>query len=56
MLNSANFGVAQDRKRVYLVGYLGERSPIEILAFGESGNEDSDERGEQAALKLGHSQ
>ena len=51
MLNSANFGVAQDRKRVYLVGYLGERSPIEILAFGESGNEDSDERGEQAELK-----
>ena len=33
MLNSANFGVAQDRKRVYLVGYLGERSPIEILAW-----------------------
>ncbi len=31
-------------KRVYLVGYLGERSPIEILAFGESGNEDSAER------------
>ena len=51
MLNSANFGVAQDRKRVYLVGYLGERSPIEILAFGESGNEDSDESGEQAELK-----
>lgn len=51
VLNSANFGVAQDRKRVYLVGYLGERSPIEILAFGESGNEDSAECGEQAELK-----
>lgn len=51
VLNSANFGVAQDRKRVYLVGYLGERSPIEILAFGESGNEDSAESGEQAELK-----
>ena len=51
VLNSANFGVAQDRKRVYLVGYLGERSPIEILTFGESGNEDSSESGEQAELK-----
>ncbi len=51
VLNSANFGVAQDRKRVYLVGYLGERSPIEILAFGEVCKEDSDDSREQAALK-----
>lgn len=51
MLNSAYFGVAQDRKRVYLVGYLGERCPIEILAFGESSNEDSKESGEKAELK-----
>ena len=51
VLNSANFVVAQDRKRVYLVGYLGERSPIEILAFGEVCKEDSDDSREQAALK-----
>lgn len=51
VLNSADFGVAQDRKRVYLVGYLGERSPIEILAFGESGNEDSGKSGGEAKLK-----
>lgn len=51
VLNSADFGVSQDRKRVYLVGYLGERSPIEILAFGESGNEDSGKSGGQAKLK-----
>ena len=51
VLNSADFGVAQDRKRVYLVGYLGERSPAEILAFGESGNEDSNDSGEKTKLK-----
>lgn len=39
-LNSKNFGVRQSRKRVFIVGYLGEtggslcRSPLEILAFG----------------------
>lgn len=34
VLDSKNFGVRQSRKRVFIVGYLGERSPIEILAFG----------------------
>ncbi len=40
VLNSADFGVAQSRKRVYIVGFFGGTggqfcpSPIEILAFG----------------------
>ena len=36
MLNSANFGVAQSRKRVFIVGFLGERCPGEILSFTEA--------------------
>ena len=36
MLNSANFGVPQFRKRVLLVGYLGEESGGEILSFTEA--------------------
>lgn len=34
VLDSKNFGVRQSRRRVFIVGHLGERSPIEILAFG----------------------
>ena len=33
-LDSKNFRVRQSRRRVFIVGYLGERSPLEILAFG----------------------
>lgn len=33
-LDSKNFGVRQSRRRVFIVGHLGERSPLEILAFG----------------------
>ena len=36
VLNSANFGLAQDRKRVFIVGFLGERCPARILSFGEA--------------------
>ena len=36
VLNSANFGVPQFRKRVLLVGYLGEESGGEILSFTEA--------------------
>ena len=36
VLNSANFGVPQFRKRVLLVGYLGEESGGEILSFTET--------------------
>lgn len=34
VLDSKNFGVRQSRRRVFIVGCLGERSPLEILAFG----------------------
>ncbi len=33
-LDSKNFRVRQSRRRVFIVGHLGERSPLEILAFG----------------------
>ena len=36
VLNSANFGVAQSRKRVFIVGFLGERCAGEILSFTET--------------------
>lgn len=33
-LNSKDFRVRQSRRRLFIVGYLGNRSPLEILAFG----------------------
>lgn len=36
VLNSKDFGVPQSRKRVYIVGYLRERCPGEILSFTEA--------------------
>lgn len=36
VLNSADFGVPQSRKRVYIVGYLRERCPGEIFSFTET--------------------
>ena len=36
VLNSANFGVPQSRKRVFIVGYLGEESAGEIQAFTDA--------------------
>ena len=36
VLNSANFGVPQARKRVFIIGYLGERSSGEIQAFTDA--------------------
>mgnify|MGYP003461339476 FL=1 len=34
--NSANFGVSQARKRVFLICYLGEECPGEILSFTDA--------------------
>ena len=36
VLNSANFGVPQSRKRVFIIGYLGEESAGEIQAFTDA--------------------
>ena len=36
IVNSKNFGVPQSRKRVYLIGYLRERSRPEIFSFTET--------------------
>ena len=36
VLNSKDFGVPQSRKRVYIIGYLGEGCPGEVFSFTES--------------------
>ena len=36
VVNSANFGVPQDRKRVYIVGYLDERCRGKVFPFTET--------------------
>lgn len=36
VLNSADYGVAQNRERCYFVGHLAERCPGEILSFTDS--------------------
>ena len=36
VLNSADFGVPQSRKRVFLVCYLGDECPGEVLSFTEA--------------------
>ena len=36
VLNSADFGVPQSRKRVYIVGYLRERCAGQVLSFTEA--------------------
>ena len=36
VLNSANFGVPQSRKRLFIIGYIREKSAGEVLAFTES--------------------
>lgn len=40
VLDSKNFGVRQSRRRVFIVGCLGERSPLSILAFGAQHKKD----------------
>ena len=36
VLNSKDYGVPQSRKRVYIIGYLREQCPGEVLAFTET--------------------
>lgn len=36
VLNSANFGVAQDRKRVYIIGFLREKCAGKVLSFTDA--------------------
>ena len=36
VLNSKDFGVPQSRKRVYIIGYLGERCAGEVFSFTQS--------------------
>lgn len=54
VLNSACFGIPQSRRRLFLVGYLGDRCPSEILAFGGNDEEDC-EKGKPEQL-IGGSQ
>lgn len=44
VLNSAGFGIPQSRRRLFLVGYLGDRCPTEILSFGRGDEENGRER------------
>lgn len=61
VLNSAGFGIPQSRRRLFLVGYLGDRCPSEILAFGGNDEENrlslstADEKGKPEQL-IGGSQ
>ena len=54
VLNSTGFGIPQSRRRLFLVGYLGDRCPTEILAFGGNDEEDC-EKGKPEQL-IGGSQ
>ena len=43
LLNSKNFGVPQNRERIYLVGYLGGRGREKVFPIGQISKEDSKE-------------
>ncbi len=44
MLNAADFGIPQSRRRLFLVGYLGDRCPAEVFSFRKNDAENSSER------------
>lgn len=44
VLNAADFGIPQSRRRLFLVGYLGDRCPAEVFSFGRNDEENSGER------------
>lgn len=54
VLNAADFGIPQSRRRLFLVGYLGDRCPIEIFSFGRN-DEENCEKGKPEQL-IGGSQ
>ena len=54
VLNSSGFGIPQSRRRLFLVGYLGDRCPAKILAFGGN-DEENCEKGKPEQL-IGGSQ
>ena len=44
VLNAADFGIPQSRRRLFLVGYLGDRCPAEVFSFRQNDAENSSER------------
>jgi len=44
VINSKNFGVPQNRERVFIIGHLGEKCPREIFPLGRGDGEAVEER------------